>query len=86
MIAVIAIGVWLTVSLFLCFVVLPYLSAKQIVPKYKIEDWGIVFSIWPISFTALIIVYVAILILGGIAFAVTTGSKSVFSWMEKKFQ
>ena len=34
----------------------------------------------------MIIIYTGILILGGIAFVITVGSKSIFSWMEKKFQ
>lgn len=83
---IMAIAIWLGVALILCFVLLPYLSAKQIVTKYKIEDWGIVFSMWPISFPALIIIYMAVLILGGIAFIITESSKNIFSWMEKKFQ
>jgi hypothetical protein len=82
----IAIAIWLGVALILCFVLLPYLSAKQIVPKYKIEDWGIVFSMWPISFPALIILYTVILILGGTAFIIMESSKHIFSRMEKKFQ
>lgn len=80
------ISIWLVVALFLCFVLLPYLSAKQIIPKYKIEDWGITFFMWPISLPVFIIVYTGILILGGIAFAITVISGSLFSWMEKKFQ
>jgi hypothetical protein len=78
--------IWLVVALFLCFVFLPYLSAKQIIPKYEVENWGIVFLTWPLSFITFIVACAAILIFGGMAFVITASIKNVFSWMEKKFQ